>query len=318
MTSLIYGILPAPMVFNAIQQIRLFRHRITMVTPSMRAIAYRALLSIGLLLGAGIVLRAQDDAQGPIAPPPKLEVKRVPSVPHPGPPPIPEQEIIQRFAANEDVMKKAFDTYTFTKTIRYEEMTDPGGMVSASGETYFKPDGQRYWGVANAPRPTLKLTQYSLQDVIAMSSVPLFFLTSADIAKYNFLYAGQQQLDELNTYVFQVKPKLLSRKERLFDGVVWVDDHDFAIVRSWGKFVLDVEPEGNHLPFTMFETYRENFQDKYWLPTYTSSEDEVAIQDGSKIPVQLIVRATKFKPRSDASAVSSASPQTSPPAPSSQ
>ena len=66
------------------------------------------LASRRLLLAAH---RAQD--QGPMAPPPKFEVKRIPSVPHPGPPPIPEQEIIRRFAANEDVAKKVYDNVRF-------------------------------------------------------------------------------------------------------------------------------------------------------------------------------------------------------------
>ena len=49
----------------------------------------------------------------------------MPSVPHPGPPPIPEQQIIQKFAANEDAAKKAYDDYTFTQTIRIEELSIP-------------------------------------------------------------------------------------------------------------------------------------------------------------------------------------------------
>ncbi len=57
-----------------------------------------------------------------MAPPPTYDVKRIPSVPHPGPPPIPQEQIIQKFAANEDVMKKAYDTYDFTQTLRIEEV----------------------------------------------------------------------------------------------------------------------------------------------------------------------------------------------------
>jgi hypothetical protein len=266
------------------------------------------LLFIAVLFGASLATRAQDD-QGPIPPPPTFEVKRLPSVPHPGPPPIPEQEIIQRFAANEDVMKKAFDTYTYTQTVRYEEETDPLGILTATGNTYFKDDGQRYWGITKEPKSTLKITPYELQDVMTMTQIPYFFLTTEDIANYDFLYAGQQQLDQINTYVFQVKAKALNRRQRFFDGVIWVDDHDFAIVRTWGKFVLAVEPEGEHLPFTMFETYRENFEDKYWLPTYTASDDEVSASDGTKVPVKLIIRATDFKRRIAAPPpVSSAAP----------
>jgi hypothetical protein len=239
-------------------------------------------------------LRAQGD-QGPMAPPPKFEVRRVPSTPHPGPPPIPEQQIIQKFAANEDAMKQAFDTYTYTETVRFQEMTDPGGMVTVTGDTYLRPTGERYLRVTKEPPATLKFTHFSAQDVTAMAAIPYFFLTSADIASYNFVYAGQQQLDTLNTYAFQVKPKILSRTKRLFEGVIWVDDHDFAIVKSFGKFQLAVEPDEGRLPFTMFETYRENFQEKYWLPTYTESDDEIKIKDQDPEPVRLIIRASDFK-----------------------
>jgi hypothetical protein len=260
-------------------------------------------------LAASINARAQD--QGPIAPPPTLDVKRIPSVPHPGPPPIPQDEIIKRLAANEDAMKKAFDTYTYTQSVRYEEETEPVGMLTASGDTYFKPDGERYWGISKEPKPTLTISPYNLQDVLTMTEIPYFFLTSDNIANYSFLYAGQQQLDQINTYVFQVKPKALSRKQRFFDGVIWIDDHDYAIVRTWGKFVLQVEPEGEHLPFTMFETYRENFEDKYWLPTYTASDDEVTASDGTKVPVKLVIRATNFKHRADAPAPAASAPPAS-------
>jgi hypothetical protein len=273
-------------------------------------------LSSCVVLSVPFIARAQDE--GPMAPPPTIEVKRLPSVPHPGPPPIPEQEIVQRFAANEDAMKKAFDLYTYTQTVRYEEETDPVGMLTASGDTYFKDDGQRYWRITKKPQSTLHISPYTLDDILSMAGIPYFFLTTENASNYTFLYAGQQQLDQINTYVFQVKPKLLSRKQRFFDGVIWVDDHDFAIVRTWGKFVLQVEPEGDHLPFTMYETYRENFEDKYWLPTYTASDDEITATDGTKIPVRLIVRDTDFKRRSDsapppASPSSTADPvQTSP------
>jgi hypothetical protein len=254
-----------------------------------------------------LLARAQDE-EGPMEVPPTINIKRLPSVPNPGPPPIPEQEIIQRFAANEDVMKKAYDLYTYTQTVRFEEESNPGGALTAAGATYFK-DGERYWSVTKEPTPTLKALPYTtLQDVMGMTQVPYFFLTTEDIPNYNFLYAGEQQIDQINTYVFQVKPKQLSRRQRFFEGVIWVDDHDLAIVRSWGKFELLVEPSGENMPFTMYETYRQNFEDKYWLPTYTTSEGEASAPDGTKVPVKLIIRATDFKRRTDSDAPAAPSP----------
>jgi hypothetical protein len=257
----------------------------------------RSIFSVGLIATAlfGAVIPSLAQNAGPQAPPPKFEVKRIPAQPHPGPPPIPEQEIIQKFAANEDVMKKIFDTYSFQESIRLDELTDPGGKFSVTGYMYIKPDGQRYLRVEQPPESTLKLMHFSLEDVRVLSTMPLFPLTSDEIANYVFLYAGQEKLDQLNTYIFQVKPKILSRKKRLFEGVIWIEDTDFSIVKSYGKFVSELEGNGTSLPFTMFETYRENFQEKYWLPTYTRSDDYFKNDQNDELPLRLIIHATDFK-----------------------
>ncbi len=250
-------------------------------------------LTVLVLLWA-LTARAQDNNQGPMAPPPKFEAHHLPSVPHPGPPPIPERQIIQTFAQNEDRAKKAYDTYSFTQTIRIEELGEDGGKFTVVGESYIKPDGQRYFRVAKPLQSTLKLTSYTLEDVRPVVSLPVFFLTSDQIANYDFLYVGQQKLDELNTYIFQVKPKALKRSQRLFEGVVYVDDHDLAIVETYGKFVSEIAGNGLELPFSMFETYRENFQDAYWLPTYTSSDNYTESGD-EELHLRLVIRDTDFK-----------------------
>jgi hypothetical protein len=249
---------------------------------------------------------------GPMAPPPKFEVKRIPTEPHPGPPPVPVDVIIQKFSANEDVMKQKFDTYDFTQTIRIDELADPGGRFSVTGEVYTRPDGQHYMRVEKQPESNLKVEMYTLEDVRTISSLPLFLLTSQEIANYNFKYVGQEKLDQLTTYIFQVKPKVLSRKRRFFEGVIWVDDQDFAIVKSYGKLVSELSGNGTALPFTMFETYRENFQGKYWLPTYTSSDDVIKDPDGQEVPVRLVIRATNFKAH-DSEASPTTSPSAAPP-----
>jgi hypothetical protein len=241
------------------------------------------LITAILLTFIASVARAQD--AGPQAPPPKFEVNRISAVPHPGPPPIPVADIIQKFAANEDILKKAYDTYTFTQSIRMQEISDPGGEFNVSGTVYSLPNGERSMRVVGQPNSTLKVTHFSLEDVRQIASVPLFPLTSDQVASYNFLYAGQQQLDSINTYAFQVKPKLLDRKKRFFEGVIWVDDHDFVIVKSYGKFVSEYGGNGLTMPFTMFETYRENFDGKYWFPSYIRSDEDYKLTDNQNQPV---------------------------------
>ncbi len=249
---------------------------------------------VALILVSALSAPAQD-TQGPMTPPPKFEVKRISADPRPGPPPVPEAEIIKRFAANEVVMQKQYDAYNFTQMIRVEELTDPGGKFTVTGEVYTRPDGQRYLRITKQPESNLKISDFTLEDVKAIATLPLFVLTSDEIANYTFKYAGQDKLDQINTYVFQVKPKQLSRTRRLFDGVIWVDDQDFVIVKSFGKFVSEIAGNGTKLPFTMFETFRENFQDKYWLPTYTRSDDYLQDADNAEQHLRLVIRDTDFK-----------------------
>jgi hypothetical protein len=252
-----------------------------------------------LLACFGGAVSAQD--AGPMAPPPKFEVHRVSNIPHPGPPPIPAEQIIQKFTANEDVMKKAYENYDFTESIRVEELDNPGAKFTVSGEVYKKPDGQRFFRTENQPQSTLKVMAFSMEDVRTIANLPAFVLTSDEAPNYNFQYAGDEKLDDLHTYIFRVVPKQLSRKRKFFDGVIWVEDQDFIIVKSYGKFVSELQGSGFKLPFTMFETYRENFQGKYWLPTYTVSDDTVQVPNADELRLRMVIHATNFKLGSESS-----------------
>ena len=249
-----------------------------------------------LALGAGFGVSARAQETGPIPPPPKYEVKRIPAKPAPDAPPVPADEIIRRFTANEDVMKQAYENYSFSQTVRVQELADPGGEFSVTGELYKKPDGQRYERIIKPPVSTLKHTAFTLEDVQVLVSLPHFILTTDELPHYTLEYQGTEKLDELNTYIFRVKPKQMSRTRRFFDGVVWVDDHDFAIVKTSGQFVSEIARDPTQFPFTMFDTYRENFQQKYWFPTYTSSDDYLPLSGGQDLHIRLVVRSTDFKP----------------------
>jgi hypothetical protein len=257
--------------------------------------------------------------EGPLPPPPKFEVKRIPSVPHPGPPPIPVETIIQKFSANEDAEKKLYDDYDFVQDVRIEELSDPssdgGGSFEVIGESYKRPDGKRYWRVLRPIQSTLKVTSFTMDDVQNIVSQPLFFLTSDEIPNYDFLYAGQTQLDQLAPYVFQVKPKQLSPKRVFFQGVIYVDNVDLAVVETYGKFVSEFYDDNSKLPFEMYDVYRQNLQGHYWFPTYVSSDAYLKQKDGSELHLRLVVRSSEFKPSTASTAAPSSRSQGAPTAP---
>jgi hypothetical protein len=248
---------------------------------------------------------------GPMTPPPDVAVKEIPFHSTPGSPPIPAKEIIQQFTANESRFRQAFREYIYTETVLVQELDESGrpmGEYRFTGKSYIRAGGERYEQVVGHPSNTLRRLTFSLEDVEVFASVPRFPLTSDQIADYDLVYKGTEKIDFVHTYIFGVEPKEKKPGRAYFSGVVWVDRHDLAIVKSYGKFVTAETPRGPRLPFSMFETYRENIDGKYWFPTYTSSDD--VIRSGSEeIPVRLIVRLKDLKAASGGAApTSSVSP----------
>ena len=79
-----------------------------------------------------------------------------------------------------------------------------------------------------------------------------------EIPEYQILYVGQQRLDEIDTFVFDIAPKNLEKGKRYFQGRVWVDDHDFQIVKTYGKTVPDIRKKHGDEEnlFPKFTTWR--------------------------------------------------------------
>jgi hypothetical protein len=261
-----------------------------------------------VFLGSSCAAFAQ--SQGPVVPSPKPEVAKTIAQPEAHLDPAATDEIVRKFAANEDRMKKAYEQFSFTLSVKVQEQTNPGGEFQVSGDSFVRSDGVRYERIVKQPVSTLKQTSFTLEDVKIIASLPLFYLTSDEVGNYKFKYQGVEKMDELDTFIFRVQPKLLNRNKKLFDGVIWVDQRYFTIVKSSGKFVREVEAEGVQLPFSMFDTYRENVAGQYWFPTYITSEDLVTPPKSESIPLKLVVRSTNFQP--NPVAVSSA--PTTPPA----
>lgn len=252
----------------------------------------RLLITVLLALAGATAVRAQQP--GPIQPPPPPTIKHIPLHPEVPPPPLAPEQIIQRFTANEAKYKSAFQGFGYLQTIAVEERGTggaPNGSYTVKVEVYLKPDGQRYERILNRSTSTLQYLHLSSQDLEVLAEMPLFPLAGDAQAKYKFEYRGTEKLDELTTYVFRVEPKQIEPGTPLFSGLVWVDNEDLAIVKSYGQFLTGEPKNAGSLPFIFFETYRENTQGKYWFPTYIRSDDELTVHD-VQIPIRLVIRST--------------------------
>jgi hypothetical protein len=269
-----------------------------------------------LILAAvqGSALCAQDAPQGPIAPPPEHHVTRIGNVSEPeAPPSLPEDEIVKRFSQKEDDYILSRSHYSYRKTIRIQEFGadgQPSGefvLVTQPGRDV---EGKLFEKVIEKPHSTLQHLFLRSEDLEGLQRIPAFPLTSSQLAKYDLKYLGKEQVDEIDCYIFQAKPRTVERIKAYFDGIVWVDGKYLEVVKTYGKWVTD---QGDvhtiaDLPFSLFETYRENVDGKYWFPSYSRSDDTLNLK-GVEIPVRIVIKWTDFKP------VPSTPPSPAPPGP---
>ena len=127
-----------------------------------------------------------------------------------------------------------------------------------------------------------------------------FVLTTADLPEYNVTYVGRQKVDDLDTYVFDVAPKVIEKNKRYFQGKVWVDQQDLQIVLINGKNVPDDKRPGHEDLSPPFTTYYEQIDGKYWFPTYTKAEGTLHFAAGQgamaqNVHMRDIVRYTDYK-----------------------
>jgi hypothetical protein len=281
------------------------------------------LLRVTLLLGAfGFSLAAShicSAQQGPLTPPPEHDIHRVGTEPvPPAPPSVPPEEIIKRFSQKEDEYLAARAGYSYKKTVRLEEFGPdgkPAGQLSLVIEAKPGPDGKIYEKTIERPQSTLHYLEMGPEDFQALARMPAYPLTTAQLAKYNLKYLGKELVDEINCYIFQVKPKTVERAHFYFDGIVWVDDAYLEVVKTYGKWVNDLgDMRSATMPFNIFETYRENVDGKYWLPNYMRSDDTINLKD-LNVQVRLVIKWTDYKPLSAATPQPAAAQPAAPPKP---
>src|SRR5438874_3049333 len=209
------------------------------------------------------------------------------------------EEIIRRFADKEKEFKEARDQYTFRQTVKVQTV-DGNTVTGEYQETFdvlFDDKAKRLENVVYAPQSTLENGGISMspEDVDDIRYRLPFVLTSDEIPEYSLLYAGQQQEDELHCYVFDIAPKEIVGKKRYFQGRIWVDDHDFQIVKTFGKAVPDVrKKKGQENLFPKFTTWREQIDGKYWFPTYTKADDTLHFSSGD-VQIREIVKYSDYK-----------------------
>ncbi|HEX3661809.1 MAG TPA: hypothetical protein VHU89_10285 [Acidobacteriaceae bacterium] len=239
-----------------------------MSLPPFRRLSSLAVILVAIPLLAGPSLFAQvsytsmplDSGFGPL---------------DPTPPALPVAQIIQEFTAKEAVFKQAMDNYTWQRSVRVETLDDdnkPDGQYYQVVDVVFDSEGHRTERVVDAPESSLTRVMMSPADFSDIEERLPFVLTTEDAPQYNISYLGKQRIDEIETWVFDIKPKVLEKKHRYFQGRIWVDQKDHQIAVTNGKNVPDDTRPGHEDLSIPFATYRQMVDGKYWFPVYTHGD----------------------------------------------
>jgi hypothetical protein len=226
-----------------------------------------------LALAAPLLAQQSQEGFGPLDPTP--------------PTGITVAEIIQKMGQRESAFAAARNDYTFTQDVKFNTLSDdtnrPDGEYHQITDISFAPDGKRVEHVIFAPQNTIErviMTETDFRDI--EKRLP-FILTAPELPQYDITYLGRQKVDELDTYVFDVKPKQLVKGQRYFQGRAWVDQQDDEIVLVNGINVPQDTRRGHEDLSPPFTTYYQQVDDKYWFPTYTRAEGTLhfAAQNGA-------------------------------------
>lgn len=185
------------------------------------------------------------------------------------------EQVIQKFTAKEKEFKNARKSCTYRQSVRFQTLdgTQSTSEYRQVADVKIDSNGNKVKSIVLSPQASMPL---SPEDEMDIESRLHWTLSTDELPQYKVTYKGQQQEDDLHTYVFYVEPKEIKEKQRYFQGTIWVDDHNFQIVKMAGKSVPDILPKKKKQQpnlFPQFTTWRELIDGKYWFPTYSLTDD---------------------------------------------
>jgi hypothetical protein len=206
----------------------------------------------------------------------------------------PPNEILSQAAANGEEARASFD-----RLARYEELTIQAVGIgnNVTGEYYrlsrlFQDRSERAAEKVFEEKSTLASDAFiSITAVRRLLQIYRFNITREVLQQYEFNYIGRERVDELNTIVFDLRPKdrilgRLNEEARFLKGRVWIDDRDLQVVKVAGEILPHSRPDRT----LRFETYFKNY-DRYWLPAYTYADEDLRTSDGS---IRVIIKVKEY------------------------
>ena len=126
------------------------------------------------------------------------------------------EELIRKFTAHETKVRDARSRYTYTQDVLVQTLNGSSvdGQFHEITEISYDDKGRRVDKVKFSEVPTLQGVQLSAEDKDDISTFMPWILTTDQLPDYKISYAGQQHVDDLDTYVFHVEPAREEKNKR--------------------------------------------------------------------------------------------------------
>ncbi|MBX3298882.1 MAG: hypothetical protein KF736_05400 [Acidobacteria bacterium] len=242
---------------------------------------FARILSTVLLIAAAAVIAP---SQSNVSAPPALSKAEI-------------DRIVAKVSDYELRFREALTDYAFNRKAAISTVGIGGqitGTYRRDSFLTFNSAGERFERVEYAPISTLKDLVITPADLENLGGIDPFAIEPSKLSNYSFSLIGQEKIDELELYVFDVTPRILPDPKkgiRYFSGRIWVDKDDLMIVKSKGKAL----PEGKNERFPIIETWRENIDGKFWFPSYSSSDDELVFDKGQVVKIRIRVKYSDYR-----------------------
>lgn len=204
------------------------------------------------------------------SPPPASRALQKPSPP----------EILSAAAERGKALLAALHSYTYYAELTIQTVSQSDtitGKYYRFSQISFDREGNRQEKVLENTSTLPRDVYIGTNAANNLTRVYQFVITPETLSQYELNYVGRERIDELDTLVFDVKPKIKmpdpdKSDDRYLKGRVWIDEQDLCVVKVAGQALPE---QGSHRT-PKFETYFQN-HDKYWFPAYTSADDSIRV-----------------------------------------
>lgn len=209
----------------------------------------------------------------------------------------PPPDLVKRIAAVETAAQQAQGNYTYRQSVSVEELDSHGGVAGDYHEVrdiIFSPSEKRMEQMIGAPRNNLKHLKLTDEDFRDIREIQPFLLTKDQSFMYETRFRGEENIDGVDCYVVQIRPRQILQGQRLFDGNIWVAKSDFSVVRSEGQAVPQIVTTKSENLFPHFTTLRRKVDGQYWFPVTTYANDTLYFRSGPQ-RIRLTIRYSDYK-----------------------